>query len=199
MGQCAEITLPFQLLFIELEKTFNSVNRECICSALCRGTIQNKLAVTIGPTYGVAAQNMSAVQRQNLRGINSPSGVQQRWIRLMILLLFVIGEVNAFSGSWHLDYWDDICLLSLSLSQATLAKYVALDSLEKAINVELKTKTIKAKILSSIIKLFLSSIDLSCWWPFFCSEWRCIFSVSRVFIVLIKGFRYRYPDIFSLS
>lgn len=155
--QSNEFNTPLYMVFVDFEKAFDRVNREAIWSALKRRQIPNKIIRLIRAMYENAkCQVMHNGALTDEFGVNT--GVRQGCILSPLLFLTVLDDVLKEAlpntqGIWwtptrklsHLDYADDICLLSNSHSemQAMLAQLNAA-ALRKSLKInERKTKLMR--------------------------------------------------------
>ena len=128
--QCAAFNIDLHLLFIDFEKAFDSVHRNCIWQVLKRWDIPDKIISIIKASYNGAKCRVLHNGKLS-ETFNVESGVRQGCILSPILFLLVVADVldAAFSPlkscglRWsmpsnnnlmHLDYADDICNQLLS-------------------------------------------------------------------------------------
>ena len=126
LEQSTEMNSSLYLMFVDFEKAFDRVNREYIWESLSRKGIPEKLIAVIKASY-VNARCSVLHNGQLTRSFAVNQGVRQGCILSPILFLVVIDdiltaavgdkEVNGiqwrpFEKLSHLDYADDVCLMS---------------------------------------------------------------------------------------
>lgn len=156
--QCVEFRSPLHLMFVDFEKAFDSVRRDQIWAALRRRGVPQKIIAIIKASYNGASCRVLHKGKLT-EPFDVCSGVRQGCILSPLLFLLVIGDILrvAFNDTrggimWtmnsflkHLDYADDVCLLSHRIMDlAQLAHSLEL----KAGEAGLKINGPKTKIIS---------------------------------------------------
>ena len=160
--QCAAYKVDLHLLFVDFEKAFDSVRRQCLWVALRRRGVPEKFISMIKSSYDGA--KCRVLHKGKLtEPFDVQSGVRQGCILSPILFLLVVGDVleaaccplRGCGLRWkmpsindnllHLDYADDICLLAEKISHVS-TMVNALNT--NALKVGLKINIGKTKILS---------------------------------------------------
>lgn len=156
--QCVEHNSTLNLLFIDFEKAFDSINRNCIWNALRKRGIPSKLIALIKESYNDA--NCYVLHKGKLsEPFQVLSGVRQGCILSPLLFLLVIEDVLTSTSfqrrgvQWRIDnsflnylaYADDICLLSHRVRDLEMSM---VDLQSKLDGTGLKINTTKTKGLS---------------------------------------------------
>ena len=102
--QCVEHRSDLSMIFMDFEKAFDSIHRDCICTVLRNRAVPEKIICIIRATYEDA--KCRVLHKNKLTGpFDVQSSVRQGCILSPVLFLIVLRDVLR-------DYPDDICLFA---------------------------------------------------------------------------------------